>query len=332
MIYLRKKASKKKKKAMLKEANAGLAPLKPKKKGKNKKKSASLQKDRDVKLEQPPEPTQPGGGNISIHNILAGRHQWQNPSQSASQMNLTREPPNGAQQPLSISDNGQLRVVDVNSMLRQIRRELGVREPCRAERAARNQEQSQEVDVKEEVQSTAQQAGYEEPDAGRTSPSFISLSKAAQNKLKKAQSLQCPQVDTTIVPASGAGIRRSKISSVKVEMTQHSEVTSGDSDGQSSNVERGSLRVPSVPRLDTLAASLTRQSTSAEPNLDAARRIRHVSESHKTEPEKEGGLRPTVQKLLSSSAGSQRKVSWNEMYQEVHRKKREKIKGMPRWG
>ncbi|CAK6965745.1 LOW QUALITY PROTEIN: zinc finger protein 106 [Scomber scombrus] len=67
-----------------------------------------------------------------------------------------------------------------------------------------------------------------------------------------------------------------------------------------------------------------------EPNLNFARRVRNVSESRRSDTEKDSGLKPTVRQLISSS-GSRRNVNWEQVYQEV-RKKQDKGKGMPRFG
>ncbi|XP_034530889.1 zinc finger protein 106 [Notolabrus celidotus] len=66
-----------------------------------------------------------------------------------------------------------------------------------------------------------------------------------------------------------------------------------------------------------------------EPNLNIARRVRNVSESRRSDTEKDSGLKPTVRQLISSS--SRRNVNWEQVYQEV-RKKQDKGKGMPRFG
>ncbi|XP_062862877.1 zinc finger protein 106 [Trichomycterus rosablanca] len=68
-----------------------------------------------------------------------------------------------------------------------------------------------------------------------------------------------------------------------------------------------------------------------EPNLNIARRIRNLSGSRKSETEKDTSLKPTLRQLISSSA-SRRNVNWDQVYQEVHRKKQEQGKGLPRFG
>uniref|UniRef100_A0A4W5Q3H4 Zinc finger protein 106a n=1 Tax=Hucho hucho TaxID=62062 RepID=A0A4W5Q3H4_9TELE len=73
------------------------------------------------------------------------------------------------------------------------------------------------------------------------------------------------------------------------------------------------------------------KSGSHEPNLNIARRIRNVSGTRRGDAEKDSGLKPTLRQLISSS-GSRRCVNWDQVYQEVHRKKQQQGKGMPRFG
>ncbi|XP_073725619.1 zinc finger protein 106-like isoform X2 [Misgurnus anguillicaudatus] len=68
-----------------------------------------------------------------------------------------------------------------------------------------------------------------------------------------------------------------------------------------------------------------------EPNLNIARRIRNLSGTRKSETEKDSGLKPTLRQLISSSC-SRRNVNWDQVYQEVSRKKQEQGKGLPRFG
>ncbi|XP_058847254.1 zinc finger protein 106-like [Acipenser ruthenus] len=87
----------------------------------------------------------------------------------------------------------------------------------------------------------------------------------------------------------------------------------------------------------SLKRDLTRHITSKsktgshEPNLNIARRIRDISGSRKNDSDKESGLKPTLRQLISSS-GSCRNVDWDQVYQQVSRKKQEQGKGMPRFG
>ncbi|XP_069714091.1 zinc finger protein 106 isoform X2 [Phaenicophaeus curvirostris] len=66
-----------------------------------------------------------------------------------------------------------------------------------------------------------------------------------------------------------------------------------------------------------------------EPNLNNARRIRNVSGHRKSETEKESGLKPTLRQILSAS---QRNVNWDQVIQQVTKKKQELSKGLPRFG
>ncbi|XP_036448642.1 LOW QUALITY PROTEIN: zinc finger protein 106 [Colossoma macropomum] len=120
------------------------------------------------------------------------------------------------------------------------------------------------------------------------------------------------------------------------------EALCSDSEGsRSSHLQ--SVAGCSVPPLSKLAlpACLKRdlnrhigtkgKAVAHEPNLNIARRIRNVSGTRKSESEKDTGLKPTLRQLISSSA-SRRNVNWDQVYQEVHRKKQEQGKGMPRFG
>lgn len=64
-----------------------------------------------------------------------------------------------------------------------------------------------------------------------------------------------------------------------------------------------------------------------EPNLNIARRIRSIGDQRKSESEKESGLKPTVRQLLNVS---RHHVNWDQVIQQVARKKQELGKGLPR--
>ncbi|KAM9466443.1 zinc finger protein 106 isoform 1-T2 [Clarias gariepinus] len=115
------------------------------------------------------------------------------------------------------------------------------------------------------------------------------------------------------------------ISDSEGSRTSHSLTTSG-------------CPVPSLKKL-ALPASLKRdlnrhigskaKGVAHEPNLNIARRFRNVSGAR--ESEKDNALKPTLRQLISSSS-SRRNVNWDQVYQEVHRKKQEQGKGLPRFG
>lgn len=89
------------------------------------------------------------------------------------------------------------------------------------------------------------------------------------------------------------------------------------------------LDLPPVLKRDlTKHISSKTKGANHEPNLNIARRVRNLSESRRSDTDKDSGLKPTVRQLISAS-GSRRNVNWEQVYQEV-RKKQDKGKGMPR--
>ncbi|OXB72503.1 UNVERIFIED_CONTAM: hypothetical protein H355_002774 [Colinus virginianus] len=100
------------------------------------------------------------------------------------------------------------------------------------------------------------------------------------------------------------------------------------------------LLLPDLSRLG-LPASLQRDLTRhislkskvgihlPEPNLNNARRIRNVSGHRRSDTEKESGLKPTLRQILSAS---RRNVNWDQVIQQVSKKKQELGKGLPRFG
>nr|XP_020649368.1 zinc finger protein 106 [Pogona vitticeps]XP_020649369.1 zinc finger protein 106 [Pogona vitticeps]XP_020649370.1 zinc finger protein 106 [Pogona vitticeps]XP_020649371.1 zinc finger protein 106 [Pogona vitticeps]XP_020649372.1 zinc finger protein 106 [Pogona vitticeps] len=122
------------------------------------------------------------------------------------------------------------------------------------------------------------------------------------------------------------------------------EESYGDHSNQ--ELQRDSTGQPSGPLLPELSklgfpASLQRDLTwrtslksktgshLPEPNLNSARRIRNVSGHRKSETEKESGLKPTLRQIISVS---RRNVNWEQVIQQVTKKKQELGKGLPRFG
>uniref|UniRef100_A0A3B5KZP2 C2H2-type domain-containing protein n=1 Tax=Xiphophorus couchianus TaxID=32473 RepID=A0A3B5KZP2_9TELE len=91
------------------------------------------------------------------------------------------------------------------------------------------------------------------------------------------------------------------------------------------------LDLPPVLKRD-LTKHMNSKSKAAghEPNLNIARRVRTLSESKRSDTEKDSSLKPTVRQLINS-ASARRSVNWEQVYQEV-RKKQDNGKGMPRFG
>ncbi|KAM4542081.1 zinc finger protein 106 [Odontesthes bonariensis] len=169
-----------------------------------------------------------------------------------------------------------------------------------------------------------------------------------------SQFLQSLQVSTSMMessePAASVGdseennknAEKQTCSAVPDEAMQVAEAgQSSESDtSRSGEAQTGSgsntstlskLDLPPVLKRDLTKHISSKSKTGGhEPNLNIARRVRNVSESRRSDTEKDSGLKPTVRQLISSS-GSRRNVNWDQVYQEV-RKKQDKGKGMPRFG
>ncbi|XP_059228605.1 zinc finger protein 106 isoform X2 [Mustela nigripes] len=123
--------------------------------------------------------------------------------------------------------------------------------------------------------------------------------------------------------------------------TEGFESTSLDAELQKNDL--GQSSGPLLPELSKLGfpASLQRDLTRhislksktgahlPEPNLNSARRIRNISGHRKGETEKESGLKPTLRQILNAS---RRNVNWEQVIQQVTKKKQELGKGLPRFG
>ncbi|XP_036701016.1 zinc finger protein 106 isoform X1 [Balaenoptera musculus] len=123
--------------------------------------------------------------------------------------------------------------------------------------------------------------------------------------------------------------------------TEGFESTSLDAELQKNDI--GQPSGPLLPELSKLGfpASLQRDLTRhislksktgahlPEPNLNSARRIRNISGHRKSETEKESGLKPTLRQILNAS---RRNVNWEQVIQQVTKKKQELGKGLPRFG
>uniref|UniRef100_A0A8C5UAI4 Zinc finger protein 106 n=1 Tax=Malurus cyaneus samueli TaxID=2593467 RepID=A0A8C5UAI4_9PASS len=113
-----------------------------------------------------------------------------------------------------------------------------------------------------------------------------------------------------------------------------------DNELQKGGSQSAGLLLPDLSKLG-LPASLQRDLTRhislkskvgahlPEPNLNNARRIRNVSGHRRSETEKESGLKPTLRQILSAS---RRNVIWDQVIQQVTKKKQELGKGLPRFG
>ncbi|KAM5129510.1 zinc finger protein 106 [Mantella aurantiaca] len=66
-----------------------------------------------------------------------------------------------------------------------------------------------------------------------------------------------------------------------------------------------------------------------EPNLNSARRIRNKSGHRKSDGDKDSGLKPTLRQILNVS---RRNINWDQVMQQVTKKRQEQGKGLPRFG
>ncbi|XP_039182898.1 zinc finger protein 106 isoform X2 [Crotalus tigris] len=132
------------------------------------------------------------------------------------------------------------------------------------------------------------------------------------------------------------------------DVTKSNDAPEKEDDGDNSNHELlkatiGHSTGPLLPELSKLGfpaflqrdltwrTSLKNKISShlPEPNLNNARRIRNVSGHRKNETEKESGLKPTLRQIISVS---RRNVNWEQVIQQVTKKKQEQGKGLPRFG
>uniref|UniRef100_A0A3Q1G2I2 Zinc finger protein 106a n=1 Tax=Acanthochromis polyacanthus TaxID=80966 RepID=A0A3Q1G2I2_9TELE len=158
----------------------------------------------------------------------------------------------------------------------------------------------------------------------QVSTSTVERSEAAASSRDDEESRKESEKQTSSV-ASDEGMQ-------VAEAAQSSESdTSRSGEAQNGSNSLSKLDLPPVLKRDLSKHISSKNKTGAhEPNLNIARRVRNLSESRRSDTEKDSGLKPTVRQLISSS-GSRRNVNWEQVYQEV-RKKQDKGKGMPRFG
>ncbi|XP_044022577.1 zinc finger protein 106 [Siniperca chuatsi] len=147
-------------------------------------------------------------------------------------------------------------------------------------------------------------------------------SREDEENRKKGEKVSCPVAPDEAMQAVEAG----QSSESDTSRSGEAQTVSGSNTSSLSKLD-----LPPVLKRDlTKHISSKSKTGSHEPNLNIARRVRNLSESRRSDTEKDSGLKPTVRQLISSS-GSRRNVNWEQVYQEV-RKKQDKGKGMPRFG
>ncbi|XP_061700758.1 zinc finger protein 106 isoform X2 [Syngnathoides biaculeatus] len=182
-----------------------------------------------------------------------------------------------------------------------------------------------------------------------SSPSCVSNEKLAASSSESVHFLQSLQVSTSTSAAKKTrpaaskhdDPANSKDALTSQPLTESATAAEDDhsSEGGPSRWDKTCTKASTLSKLDlppVLKRDLTKRISTKtktgghEPNLHSARRVRNLSGSRRPDSEKDSGLKPTVQQLISSS-GSRRKVNWDQVYQEV-RKKQDKGKGLPRFG
>ncbi|XP_070776356.1 zinc finger protein 106 [Enoplosus armatus] len=148
------------------------------------------------------------------------------------------------------------------------------------------------------------------------------LNREDEENRKKVEKDSCPVAPDEAMQAVEAG----QSSESDTSRSGEAQTVSGSNTSSLSKLD-----LPPVLKRDlTKHISSKSKTGNHEPNLNIARRVRNLSESRRSDTEKDSGLKPTVRQLISSS-GSRRNVNWEQVYQEV-RKKQDKGKGMPRFG
>uniref|UniRef100_G3NNH1 Zinc finger protein 106 n=1 Tax=Gasterosteus aculeatus aculeatus TaxID=481459 RepID=G3NNH1_GASAC len=223
-----------------------------------------------------------------------------------------------------------------------------------SENRARNHRTEVTLHIAEDQQSPTGANKSNRQNAAKPSlPDLVRPEKPALQSSDSSQFLQSLQVSTSTMessePASSSRDggeeaeeerRRRRAEMETDEASPAGGGPSSESDAsRSGEAQTDSREAAEEPRLDlppVLKRDLTKhigcksKAGSHEPNLNIARRVRNLSESRRSDTEKDSGLKPTVRQLLSAS-GSRRNVNWDQVYQEV-RKKQDKGKGMPRFG
>nr|XP_061798527.1 zinc finger protein 106-like [Nerophis lumbriciformis] len=200
------------------------------------------------------------------------------------------------------------------------------------------------VPITENKENSCQQ-NASKPKSGeppKNSSSCAAKEKLAASSTESINSLQSLHVSTSTskklkpVASKSDGNAKDSLNQTFLEKAA-TEAKDHSSEGEASRLDKtcpnasslSELELPPVLKRD-LTKRISNKTGSHEPNLHIARRIRNLSESRRTDSEKDSGIKPTVRQLISSS-GFRRKVNWDQVYQEV-RKKQDKGKGMPRFG
>ncbi|KAM6992414.1 zinc finger protein 106 [Tautogolabrus adspersus] len=233
------------------------------------------------------------GGIIFDHNESHGSSQ------------AGQEASNSAK-PASENNTAPIRDVDINAMLRHIRRALGVREPCRADREARRQ--NSEAGNRVADLSTMHQIGAEkEQSGGSSSRNSFNSSQVNSPALPSCSGFHSD--DTAQAKSKQTTLRMTQRETQPVEKS--SMVANGSNEALSSGARESQVALKSQALLNQHSG----RTATSEPNITRKVRVARKATSN-----------------LTNSSGDQSKQSWREMYNEMKREKRERVRGMPRFG
>ncbi|KAM6915438.1 zinc finger protein 106 [Xenentodon cancila] len=211
-------------------------------------------------------------------------------------------------------DTAPVQELDVAAMLKQIRRVLGVREPCRADREARKQ--NSEVSVRAVDRSATQQAEAGQP-AGTSTRIHVTSSPAVPPPQVTAPA---PRTDPSSIDSATSNHTTVKRRRRRREQCRENSLAAERLSNSSENDYQGCSEG---------STSLSRcAATYSEPNLSKPHKVRIAHRPQVVQEQKEVGCKPTLGNLPNLS-GARSNLSWRKMYDDM---KRKDVRGAPRFG
>ncbi|KAM4712526.1 uncharacterized protein znf106b isoform 1-T2 [Anableps anableps] len=192
--------------------------------------------------------------------------------------------------------------IDVSAMLKQIRRALGVREPCRADREARRQNEDHGAEKRYDA---------EQPAGTPAKTDFL-------------VSTHAPTADAG-VSSSAIPLLKQKRTTSKAREKTNQTMSPQLKDGSVNDNEAKSRKASNA---STSGSGCTARTTPTEPNLSKPLKVRVAHKSHRAKAEKETVHKSVIDKCLQLS-GARSRLSWNEMCSDM---KRRSLKGRSRFG
>lgn len=265
-------------------------------------------------------------------------------SQDSVNSKASKHSHSGSQSPLAVSI-GQEQEQLLSEMLRKAKENLLNKQTSVEMSATEDHLKAPELHIQEDElikgsePTSAKEYCRSERKSDKHNGTEIAVQSGCSTKDGNLLSLQSLQVSTSTMDredeeecAKGKDLVRDQ----GIQAMDEGVISDGEGNRTSHSLTTAGCLVPSLKKL-ALPASLKRdlnrhigskgKAVAHEPNLNIARRFRNAGGTR--ESEKDNGLKPTLRQLISSSA-SRRNVNWDQVYQEVHRKKQEQGKGLPR--